>query len=127
MGNDIGVECNSSILFLSPLSLITSTLACICEPLLAYRAKRFLPVKYTNTKGTSPMKQFPLSYHPIDYILSIHYQNYMETYGKASFEVELVKYERIGECHRTVENLIHTYGLNKINRFLDECVYRRAG
>lgn len=73
------------------------------------------------------MAPFPLSYQPIDVILSIHYQNYMETYGRASFEVELIKYERMGQCHRTVENLIHTYGLKTINRFLDECVHVRAG
>jgi hypothetical protein len=73
------------------------------------------------------MKHFPLNYQPIDYILSVHYQNYKATYGEASFEVELVKYERNGECHRTIENLIHAYGLKKINRFLNECVYMKVG
>ncbi len=73
-------------------------------------------------------KQFALSLEPIDYQLTVHYNNYESCYGKGAFVRELEWVNHIGlnniiQSQAHISNLILTYGYDRIVKFLDTCVF----
>lgn len=63
---------------------------------------------------------FALSQDPIDYQLTVHFNNYEEMYGVGSFAQAI---DTSNAPHIT--NLIIHYGYTRILEFLDECVQVR--
>lgn len=73
-------------------------------------------------------KQFALLLEPIDYQLTVHYNNYDHCFGKGSFYKDLEWINQIGVHNTTrtqahMSNLILTYGYDRIIYFMDTCVF----
>lgn len=75
------------------------------------------------------MKRFPLDRSPMDYQLTIHYNNYASHYGSGAFEKHLRLVYNNLSCspwvckeYAAMYNFIIHYGFNKINNFLAEVI-----
>lgn len=65
---------------------------------------------------------FALSNEPIDYQLTVHYNNYESHHGKGSFMIHLETALVLSNTYPLMTGLIDAYGEATINKFLSEVI-----
>lgn len=70
--------------------------------------------------------RFALSREPMDYQLSVHFNNYEQAYGVGSFNrdfsVVMSNPGGLGRAYGAMKNFITHYGKNKIKLFLSDII-----
>lgn len=77
-------------------------------------------------------RPFKLSLQPVDYQLTVHYNNYREHYGQGAFETHLGLLKKNPEIlslqreYALMYGLIGHYGYHKVMSFINEVINYRA-